>query len=119
MNRRDVEASIALWDPEGVFYPAFEMLEGRTYRGPAEARQYFEGLAEFSEESHGEYPEVHDLGDQVLGLGRVWFRFANGVELEQESAFLQTWRNGKCVEGRAWVGHKARADALEAAGLSE
>jgi ketosteroid isomerase-like protein len=102
-----------------VFYPAFEMLEGRTYRGPAEARQYFEGLAEFSEESRAEYTEVHDLGDQVLGLGRVWFRFANGVELDQESAGLSTWRNGKCVEARAWIGNTAHAEALEAAGLSE
>jgi len=118
-NRRDVEAMIELWDTEGVFYPAFEMLEGRTYRNPTEAREYFEGLAEFSDESHTELAEVHDLGDQVLGLGRVWFRFANGVELDQESASLSTWRNGKCVEARAWIGNTAHAEALEAAGLGE
>lgn len=118
-NRRDVEAAVALWDPEGVWYPPFEQLEGRTYRGPAEARQYYEDLAEFSEESHAELPEVHDLGDQVLGLGRIWHRFASGVELDQDVAFLLTWRNGKCAEARAWIGQAAHADALQAAGLSE
>jgi len=87
-------------DPEGVWCPALEEItEGRTYRGHAGLRQYFEDLAEFSEESHVEYPEVHDLGDRVLGLGRVWVRFASGVELDQETAVLLTWRNGRCVEG--------------------
>ena|SRR5215218_2862885 len=102
--RRDVEAVVALWDPEGVWYPPLEgIMEGRTYRGHAGMRQYYEDLAEFAEENQAEYPEIRDLGDQVLGLGRSRFRFAGGVELEQETAFLLTWRNGKCVEARAWL----------------
>ena len=38
LNRRDVDAWVALWDDEGVWSPAIETLtEGRrTYRGPAE-----------------------------------------------------------------------------------
>jgi ketosteroid isomerase-like protein len=100
-----------VWSP-----PLEEITEGRTYRGHAGARQYFEDLAEVSEESDSEFPEVHDLGDEVLALGRVWLRFASGVNLDQEAAVLLTWRNGKCVEARAWL---SRAQALEAAGLSE
>jgi ketosteroid isomerase-like protein len=118
-NRRDVEAMSELWDPEGVFFPAFEMLEGRTYRGAAEVRQYFEDLAEFSDESRADYSEVHEVGDRVLILARVWFRFKNGVELDQEAAYAVRWRNGKCIEGHAWIGHTAHAEALEAAGVSE
>jgi ketosteroid isomerase-like protein len=118
-NRRDVEAVIALSDPECVWYPAFVGIMEGPYRGHDGIRQYFEDLAEFSEEGPGEYPEVHDLGDQVLGLGRLWIRFVSGVELDQESAFVSTWRNGKCVEARVWIGHAARAEALEAAGLRE
>jgi ketosteroid isomerase-like protein len=115
--RRDVEAVVAVWDPAGVWYPPFEgITEGTTYRGHAGVRQYFEDLAEFSEENRAEYPEVHDLGDRVLGLGRAWFRFASGVELDQEAGFLLTWRNGKCVEARAWLSH---AEAREAVGLRE
>jgi ketosteroid isomerase-like protein len=116
-NRGDVEAAVELSDPEIVWYPVIQgFTEGRGYRGHAGMRQYFEDLAEFSEEGHVEFHEVHDLGDQVLSLGRLWFRFASGVELDHEAAFLFTWRNGKCVEGRSWLSH---ADALEAAGLRE
>jgi ketosteroid isomerase-like protein len=116
-NRRDVEAALALWDPEGMWHPPLEEIsEGRTYRGQAGLRQYYENLAEVTEEGHAEYPEVHDLGDQVLGLGHIWLRFASGVELDQDVACLWTWRNGKCVAARVWMSH---AEALEAAGLSE
>jgi ketosteroid isomerase-like protein len=117
-NRRDVEATVALWDPEGVWYPAIEGITeaGSTYRGHAGVRRYFEDLAEYSEESHAEFPEVHDLGEQVLGLGHLRMRFASGVELDQEVALLHTWRDGKCLEARTWLSH---AEALQAAGLRE
>ena len=117
-DRRDVEAMIGLSDPEIVWQPALERTtEGRsTYHGHAGVRQYFEDLAEFSDESHSAYPEIHDLGDQVLGLGHFSMRFASGVELDQEVASLHTWRNGKCVDARTWLSH---AEALKAAGLSE
>jgi ketosteroid isomerase-like protein len=94
------------------------LTEGRTYpyRGHAGIRQGYENFAEFAEETHAEFPEVRDLGDQVLGLGHLWFRFASGVELDEEAAFLHTWRDGKCVEARDYLD---QAEALEAAGLSE
>ena len=117
-NRRDVDAAVALWDQEGVWYPAMEALtEGRrTYRGHAEIRQYYRDLAEFSEESHTEWSEAYDLGDQVLVLGHLSMRFVSGVELDHEATCLFTWRNGKLLEARTWMSH---AEALEAAGLSE
>jgi ketosteroid isomerase-like protein len=86
-------------------------MDRRTYRGHAGMRQYFKQLAEQLAESHVEYSEVHDLGDQVLGLGRLWFRSASGVELDQEIAFLHTWG-----DALTWLSH---AEALEAAGLRE
>ena len=117
-NRRDVEATVALWDEEGVWYPAIEALtEGRTaYRGPAEMRRYYRDLAEFAEESIAEWSEVYDLGDDVLCLGRLSMRFASGVELEQELGCLYTWRAGKVREAR---GYMSTAEALEAAGLQQ
>ena len=117
-TRRDVEALIALSDPEVVGSAPFEeTTEGVTYRGHAGVRQYCEHLAEFSEENRFERVELYDLGDQVLGLGRIWFRFASGVELgDREGAFLLTWRNEKCIESRLFLSH---AGAREAAGLRE
>jgi ketosteroid isomerase-like protein len=118
-NQRDVEAVVALADPEDVWSGALERpTEGRAsvYRGHAQIRDGYENFAEFAEEGRAAFLEVHDLGDQVLGLGRVWFRFASGVELDEEAAFLRTWRNGKCIEAREWLSH---AEAFEAAGLVE
>jgi len=116
-NRRDVETWIGLWDPDGVWHPAFEWIaDGRTYRGHAAIRQEFEDQGEFADGAHAEFREVRDLGDQVLGLGHFRMRFASGVELDTDSAVLATWRNGKCVEAHAWLSH---AEALEALGLRE
>jgi ketosteroid isomerase-like protein len=115
-NRRDVEAAVALWDPDCVWSPAEVILERPTYRGHAGVRQYYEDLAEFAEGAHAELAELRDLGDQVLGLGRISMRFAGGIELEEELGGLYKWRGGKCLEARVWLSH---ADAIEAAGLRE
>ena len=116
-NRRDVEATVALSDPQGVWHPVLEeSIEGETYRGHAGLRQYYEDLAEQGVESQGELAEFRDLGDRVLGLGQLSFRSATGVRLDSEVACMWRWRNGKCVEAQTWL---SQAEALEAAGLSE
>jgi ketosteroid isomerase-like protein len=118
-NRRDAEALIALSDPDVVWSAAFErQTEGSTYHGHAGVREGMKTLTlgEFSDESHAEFSEWHDLGDRVLGLGRFRLRFASGVEIDQEAAALYTWRDGKLIEVRSWINH---ADTLEATGLSE
>jgi ketosteroid isomerase-like protein len=116
-NRRDVEALIALADLDVEWQPALEeIVERKTYRGHEGMRQYFTDLAEEGAESRAELTEVRDLGDQVLGLGRMWFRSATGVELNQDIALLHTWRDGKCIEARSWLSH---AEGREAAGLSD
>jgi ketosteroid isomerase-like protein len=112
-NRRDVDAALALWDEEGVWYPAIEALTegGRTYGGHAELRQYYLDLAEFADESVVEWSKVYDLGDRVLCLGRGSMRFSSGVELDQEVGCVFTWRNGKLLEARPYM---TQAEALEA-----
>ncbi len=70
-------------------------------------REYLEELAELTEETQVEFPEVHDLGDRVLGLGHFSLRFASGVEPPYGAA---SWSKA------SWLSH---AEALEAAGLRE
>jgi ketosteroid isomerase-like protein len=116
-NRRDVEGTIALADAGIVWRPVLEeVIEGQIYRGHEGMRQYFADLAVQGVESQGTLTDFRDLGDQVLGLGRLSFRSATGVELESEVACIWRWRNGKCVEVRTWLSH---TEALDAAGLSE
>ena len=116
--RRDVEAAIAFWDPDGVWYPGMEadVEGGKVYRGQAEIRRYYQDLAGFSDEHDIEVCDVRDLGDKVLLLLRMTMRFASGVTLDQDGGALLTWRDGKLLEARAYM---SRADALEAAGLRE
>jgi hypothetical protein len=83
---------------------------------PQEYVRYFEDMAEVADEGHAEFPDVHDLGDRVLALGRVRLRFSGGVELDQEMALLARWRNRRCVDARVLLSH---AEALEAVGLRE
>jgi ketosteroid isomerase-like protein len=100
-----------------VWCPPIEgLVDGRSYRGHAGVRQFYRDLAEVSAQQRMDYSDVRDLGDRVLGLGRLQVRFMGGVELNQELAFLFTWRDGKCIEARAWISH---AEALEAVGLRE
>jgi hypothetical protein len=40
-----MEATVAPWDSDAVWYPPLEgIMEGRTYRGHAGVRQYFDDL---------------------------------------------------------------------------
>jgi ketosteroid isomerase-like protein len=116
-NRRDVEATIALADDQVVWHPVLEeTIEGQAYRGHAGLRQYYVDLAEQGVESQGELSEYRDLGDRVLGMGRLSFKSSTGVELDSEIACIWRSRSGKCVEAQTWLSH---AEALEAAGLRE
>jgi len=54
-NRRDVEATVALADPEVVWHPVLEeTIEGEAYRGHAGLRQYYKDPAQQGVESQGE-----------------------------------------------------------------
>lgn len=64
-----------------------------------------------------EVEEIIDLGDRVLVLARESGRGkGSGIEIEHPHAAIVTVRNGKVVHTLGFVD---RAEALEAAGLSE
>ena len=115
-NRRDVEGTIACADPQVVWHPVLEeTVEGQAYRRHAGLRQYYADLAEQGVESQCELSEYRDLGDRVLGMGRLSFKSSTGVELDSEIACIWRWRDGKCIEGQTWLSY---AEGLETAGLS-
>ena len=116
-NRRDVEATIALADPEVVWLPVLEeTIEGTAYRGHPGVRDYYAELAGQGVETQAQLVDFRELGDRVLGLGRLSFKSATGVELDSEVACLWNWRGGKCVEAQTWLSH---AEGIEAAGLPD
>jgi ketosteroid isomerase-like protein len=118
--RRDGEAVLALYDPEiewdwtrvsGLFG------QGGLYRGRERLRQWFREWSEGLDSINYEAVDLIAAGDRVIsesdmrGRGR-----ASGVEVGDTLYAVWTIREGKVVRV---VWFPTRAEALEAAGLSE
>ena len=68
-------------------------------------------------EIHVEFSEVRDLGDQVLGVGRIRTRGkASGVVTEAPLGYVADFRGGKVTRVRTYLDAR---EALESAGLLE
>jgi ketosteroid isomerase-like protein len=116
-NRRDVEALKALLITDAEIVPIRAAMEGTVYRGPDAAEQWFAAIDESWEELHVEIEEARDGGDRVLGLGRIRGRGReSGAPIDVEAASVAYFRDGLITTLHNYTN---RADAFEAAGLSE
>jgi ketosteroid isomerase-like protein len=117
-NRGDIPSFLELLDPDVEWIPIMAALEGRVYRGREGVRRWLDDIARDWEYFEPCYEEYHDLGDRVLILGTWRARGrASGVELENQPAtWLYEIKDGRAVWMRTFTD---RAEALEAAGLSE
>jgi ketosteroid isomerase-like protein len=93
-------------------------LQGGTFKGRDAVGQWFgDWFRTFEPGYRFEIEEARDLGDAVLlvathrGRGRT-----SGAEVHGETGYLYTVRDGKVVRAELYAG---RAEALDAAGLSE
>jgi ketosteroid isomerase-like protein len=119
-NRQDVEAMLEELDPEVEYHPALPILlggEATVYRGHEGVRRLFREIYDAFDEIHVEYSEFRDLGDRVVGIGRVRMRGkGSGAETEAPTGSVVEFKNGKGIRVRTYLDPK---EALEAAGLSE
>ena len=118
LNRRDLDAFIALTDPDVEFTSRFVELEGGgPYRGHDGIRTWWENVFGIWSDVGAEIGEVRDLGD--VTVTRVRFR---GHGMESDAPWEQTqwqvaeWREGKLTRGRTFL---SEAEALDAAGRWE
>ena len=118
-NRSDVEGAVdALAGPDCEFRPA-GLLPGvkEVYRGPEGFRRFLNLFWETFDNPRLEVHDLVDAGDQVLatvtnhGRGKL-----SGVDVARTTWNVWTIRDGKVTRGQAF---ESRAEALEAAGLSE
>jgi len=119
LNGRDVDAMVkTFYSPEAEFTPALQAaLEGTVYRGSREIRAYYDELYGVWDELRVEVEDLRDLGDTVLGTGRVMARGrSSGVSLDRAWTFAFKLVDGKVVWHRNFLDH---ADALEALGLAD
>ena len=118
-NRRDIDAFLEALDTEIELHGALQALlesEATVYRGHEGVRQWVRDIDEALADIRLELPEVHDLGDRIVAVGRLSARgTASGAETESPFGCVVEWKNGKATRVVSFLDRKA---ALEAAGLS-
>jgi ketosteroid isomerase-like protein len=99
------------WDYVGAFPEAV------TYHGPEQVGQFLSAWARGFDDFGFEADEIVDAGDSVMVYLHQWGRGrGSGVEVDSRTWQVFTFRDGKVVHCR---GYETKAEALEAAGLSE
>jgi ketosteroid isomerase-like protein len=118
-NRRDFDAVVEVFDPEiewtMVGATRFPGTEG-TYYGHDGVREFWRLFIEPWAEFHIEVEETRAAGDLVVAFVRFHGEAREGLELEAPFVHLLDFRHGRVVRFRSFDN---RAEALEAAGLSE
>ncbi len=118
-NERDFPRAMSHYAEDvELIAEADSFLEPGTFKGRhAVGRWFGNWLAAFEPGYHFDIEETRDLGDVVFlyatcyGRGRT-----SGVEVHSQTGFLYRLRGGKIARVELYPG---RAEALEAAGLSE
>ena len=116
--RGDMEEMLSFMDPECELHSAIVGgAEGNVYRGHEGFRRWYADSFESFEELKNEWSEFRDLGDRVLAFGHVQARGReSGAEVNSPMGWVFTVRRGKLLKAEGFL---SRAEALEAAGLSE
>ena len=115
-NRDDLDAYLTTVDPEAELYPGPTRVAGGVFRGHDGVKGWWVDVHDTFEVLTVAFDEVRDLGDTVLGLGRLRGRSKSGVPIDTEYGAVTRFRDGLTVSARSFTSHEA---ALEAAGLSE
>ena len=116
-NRRDLDAYLACFHADAELHPFASGVEGRTFHGHDEIKEFWTGLDEAFESVELHNEEFHDLGDRALALG--WWRLRgkeSGVELESKAGWIVEARGDKIAYLRSYGDPR---EALEAAGLEQ
>ena len=118
MNRGDLEATLALTHPEGEFIPRLLGVEGGgTLRGHDGVREWWQSIFSAFPDFNATLLEVRAVADATISNVRFRGRGGeSGVPFEDTIWQVARWRDGKAI----WIkSFRDRAEALEAAGLSE
>ena len=115
-NRRDLDGWLETTDPEIQWYPGMVRVDGGAYQGHDGLRRFWADAYASFDELVPNIEEVRDLGEVVVGLGRLRARSKEGAPLDTEYGIVLRYRNGLVASGSDWFSH---SEALEAVGLSE
>jgi ketosteroid isomerase-like protein len=117
-NRRDLDAFLALQDPDVEFTPYEVWVQGgNPYHGHEGVRSWWEESFAVIPDLAAEVYEVRDRGEMTFVGGRLRGHGAgSGASFERPMWLAVKWRDGKEVW---WCSFGSEVEALEAAGLRE
>src|SRR6478672_6346252 len=117
-NRRDLDAYLALMEPDVELTPYERVVEGvGPYRGHGGVRTWWQETLAALPDLRAELDELRDLGDMVFAGGRLRGTGAqSGAPVERTLWMAVEVRGLKAV---SWHTFASRAEALEAVGLEE
>jgi len=118
LNRRDLDGFMETATEDFEWSPAMaQAVDGGGYRGREGIERHFVDLHTALQGFRAVLDEYRDLGDCVLGVGRIKRRGrTGGVDVQSPMTAILDFRGGKMVSGRTYLDH---GEALRAAGLSE
>jgi ketosteroid isomerase-like protein len=118
LTDRDFSAVAELAHPDVVIDLTRNVFNPATYRGLDGVRRWVEGVDEIWDDFQMEPEELIDAGDKVFAVVRLSGKGrGSGIEADMGVFGIWTLREGKV--SRLTGGYRDRAEALEAAGLSE
>ena len=116
-NRRDLEAFLALADPDVVGISRVLAIEGGSYRGHDGTREWWRDLLGVFPDFRIEVVGVRDAGNMTVSELRNSAHGEGGAAPLEEFVWqVSEWRDGRVVR---WEMYESEQDAIEAAGLSE
>ena len=119
-NDRDVDAFLDAFDAEVEWHSLTQAMFGgeeSIYRGHRGIREGVREIDEVLAELEIECLEIRDLGERIVVIGRVSGRGrTSGAKIESPINWVVDFRKCKVTRMRDYL---HRAEALEAAGLSE
>jgi ketosteroid isomerase-like protein len=116
VNRRDIDALAHVTTADFEWFPVFAArVEGDTYRGREGIEAFLGEVDETWDEFRPLPEEYRDLGDRVLGLGRLRTRGrGSGVPVDSPWGGVYDVRAGSISRIRTFLDHR---EAMRAAGL--
>jgi ketosteroid isomerase-like protein len=117
-NRRDVTGFMETWASDGVVdWSSSRGLDARVFRGHDEIRAFTERFVGTFEKVRIELVDPVEIEDGlVIAANVTYMQGRDGIEVQARSCWLIRIRDGEQI---SLTLYQTKADALEAAGLSE
>jgi hypothetical protein len=117
-NARDLEAMIALSDPNVEFHSAFAVVGGASYHRHAGMRRWHRNLEETWGSEIRLQPEAYfDLGEHLLSFYLYYGRGKqSGAEVAMPATSITRWRDDLMIYVKVYM---QRDEALSDLGVSE